>query len=66
MAEADHAHPAPLPRRDEEHWRIVVEDEPSEATLASMEIEPPDSLYGLYEGTPLPERQWAERQPPAR
>jgi predicted Zn-dependent protease with MMP-like domain len=21
-----------------------------------MEIEPPDSLYGLYQGTPLPER----------
>ena len=28
--------------------------------LATMEIEPPDSLYGLYEGTPLPERQWAD------
>jgi predicted Zn-dependent protease with MMP-like domain len=25
-----------------------------------MEIEAPDSLYGLYEGTPLPERQWAD------
>ena len=24
-----------------------------------MEIEPPDSLYGLYQGTPLPERAWA-------
>ena len=24
-----------------------------------MEIEPPDSLYGLYEGTPLTERAWA-------
>ena len=24
-----------------------------------MEIEPPDSLYGLYQGTPLPERTWA-------
>ena len=23
-----------------------------------MEIEPPDSLYGLYQGTPLPERTW--------
>ena len=24
-----------------------------------MEIEPPDSLYGLYQGTPLTERAWA-------
>ena len=23
-----------------------------------MEIEPPDSLYGLYEGTPITEREW--------
>ena len=23
-----------------------------------MEIEPPDSLFGLYQGTPLPERSW--------
>jgi predicted Zn-dependent protease with MMP-like domain len=23
-----------------------------------MEIEPPDSLYGLYQGTPLSERTW--------
>ena len=37
---------------------IVVEDEPSAALLEEMEIEPPDSLYGLYQGTPLPERTW--------
>jgi predicted Zn-dependent protease with MMP-like domain len=24
-----------------------------------MEIEPPDSLYGLYQGVPLPERAWS-------
>lgn len=24
-----------------------------------MEIEPPDSLFGLYQGTPLPERTWS-------
>ena len=23
-----------------------------------MEIEPPDTLFGLYQGTPLTERQW--------
>ena len=38
---------------------IVVEDEPSDEQLASVEVEPPDTLLGLYEGTPLTERQWA-------
>lgn len=38
---------------------IVVEDEPSPELLAEMEIEPPDSLYGLYQGTPLTERGWS-------
>jgi predicted Zn-dependent protease with MMP-like domain len=38
---------------------IVVEDAPSAAQLADVEVEPPDTLLGLYEGTPLPERQWA-------
>ena len=37
---------------------VVVEDEPSLELLREMEIEPPDSLYGLYQGTPLPERTW--------
>jgi predicted Zn-dependent protease with MMP-like domain len=37
---------------------IVVEDEPSRALLREMEIEPPDTLLGLYQGTPLTERRW--------
>jgi predicted Zn-dependent protease with MMP-like domain len=37
---------------------ILVEDEPSRELLKEMEIEPPDTLLGLYQGTPLPERQW--------
>jgi predicted Zn-dependent protease with MMP-like domain len=37
---------------------IVLEDEPSPELLADMEIEPPNSLYGLYQGTPLTERGW--------
>ena len=37
---------------------IVVEDEPSPELLADMEIEPPDTLLGLYQGTPLTERAW--------
>jgi predicted Zn-dependent protease with MMP-like domain len=37
---------------------IVVEDEPDEELLEEMEIEPPDTLLGLYQGTPLTERSW--------
>ena len=35
---------------------VIVEDEPSPQILEEMEIEPPDTLYGLYRGIPLPER----------
>lgn len=38
---------------------IVVEDEPTSVQLAEVDIEPPDTLLGLYEGTPLTERAWA-------
>lgn len=37
---------------------IVVEDEPDPALLDEMGIEPPDTLFGLYSGTPLTERTW--------
>jgi predicted Zn-dependent protease with MMP-like domain len=37
---------------------VIVEDEPPPQILEEMEIEPPDSLFGLYQGTPLPERSW--------
>jgi predicted Zn-dependent protease with MMP-like domain len=37
---------------------IVVEDEPERELLREMEIEPPDTLFGLYQGTPLTERRW--------
>ena len=46
-------------RREMKNLALVVEDEPTPALLAEMEIEPPDSLFGLYQGTPLPERTWA-------
>ena len=46
-------------RREMKNLALVVEDEPSDELLDEMEIEPPDSLYGLYQGTPLPERSWA-------
>ncbi len=45
-------------RRAVKNLAIVVENEPSGATLSEMEIEPPDSLFGLYQGTPLTERTW--------
>jgi predicted Zn-dependent protease with MMP-like domain len=45
-------------RREMNNLAIVVEDEPGLDLLDEMEIEPPDSLYGLYQGTPLPERTW--------
>jgi predicted Zn-dependent protease with MMP-like domain len=37
---------------------IVIEDEPSATLLDEMEVEAPDTLFGLYQGTALPERQW--------
>ena len=46
-------------RREMQNLALVVEDEPSSELLDEMGIEPPDSLYGLYQGTPLPERSWA-------
>ena len=51
-----------LPRRFRDamvNMAIVVDDEPTDDQLKQVDIEPPDSLYGLYEGIPLPERQWA-------
>jgi predicted Zn-dependent protease with MMP-like domain len=37
---------------------VVVEDEPPPHVLEDMEIGPDDTLFGLYHGTPLPERGW--------
>jgi len=45
-------------RQQLQNIAIVVEDEPAPALLAEMEIEPPDTLFGLYQGTPLTERRW--------
>jgi len=38
---------------------IVVEQEPEAELLDEMGIVPPDTLLGLYQGTPLTERGWA-------
>jgi predicted Zn-dependent protease with MMP-like domain len=42
-----------------ENIAIVIEQEPTAEQLAEVDLEPPDSLLGLYQGTPLTERQWA-------
>ena len=43
-------------RREMKNLALVVEDEPSDALLADLDIEPPDTLFGLYQGTPITER----------
>jgi predicted Zn-dependent protease with MMP-like domain len=53
---------ARLPRRFRQRLQniaVVVEDWADEATLDEMDIEPPDTLYGLYRGTELPHRDTA-------
>jgi predicted Zn-dependent protease with MMP-like domain len=48
-----------IPRRfraEMKNLALIVEDEPGADLLQEMGIEPPDTLYGLYQGTPLPER----------
>jgi predicted Zn-dependent protease with MMP-like domain len=37
---------------------VVVEEEPPSHVLDDMDIGPDDTLFGLYQGTPLPERGW--------
>lgn len=41
-----------------ENVAVVVEDRPSSELLAELGLAPPETLYGLYQGTPLPERGW--------
>ena len=38
---------------------VLVEDRPSRELLDQMEVPPGDTLFGLYEGTPLTERGFA-------
>ena len=48
-----------IPRRFKRAMRniaILVEEEPSDDILREMEIDPPDTLFGLYQGIPLTER----------
>jgi predicted Zn-dependent protease with MMP-like domain len=51
-----------IPRRFARHVRnlaVVIEDEPSDELLEELELDPSsDTLLGLYQGTPLPDRGW--------
>jgi len=50
---------AELPREFRNRLRnvaVIVEDNPAEEMLEEMEIDEGDTLFGLYEGTPLTER----------
>jgi predicted Zn-dependent protease with MMP-like domain len=47
-------------RSQMQNLALVIEDEPSAELLTEMGIEAPDTLYGLYQGTPLPERDWSQ------
>jgi predicted Zn-dependent protease with MMP-like domain len=56
VAEAMDAIPGHLRRRIE-NAVVVVEDEPDRETLLDVGLDPDeDSLYGLYQGTPISER----------
>lgn len=45
-------------RKEMKNVAVVVEDEPSSDLLEEMGVEPGDTLFGLYQGTPLTERSW--------
>ena len=48
-----------IPRRFRDAMKnvaVIVEDEPPPAVREDLELGPDDDLFGLYEGTPLPER----------
>jgi predicted Zn-dependent protease with MMP-like domain len=45
-------------RREIQNVAVVVEQEPSPDVLEDVEVEPGETLFGLYQGTPLPDRGW--------
>lgn len=56
VAEAIDAIPAEFARYLD-NVTVLIEDEPTPALLAEMGLDPRrDTLYGLFQGTPLPER----------
>ena len=57
VEEALHEIPARF-RREMRNVAVVVEHEPSPDVLEDIEAEEDETLFGLYQGTPLPERGW--------
>ena len=58
-----------IPRRFRDAMKnvaVVVEDEPSQELLDDLEMEPDDTLFGLYHGTPLTQRDSQLRKHAAR
>jgi predicted Zn-dependent protease with MMP-like domain len=49
-----------------ENVEIVLEDWPSEELLESLDLPEDEGLYGLYTGTPLPERSFDHADFPDR
>ena len=48
-----------IPRRFRDAMKnvaVVVEDEPSQELLDDLDMDPGDTLFGLYHGTPLTQR----------
>jgi predicted Zn-dependent protease with MMP-like domain len=45
--------------REVQNVAIVIEETPGPEVLDEMDMEPGDTILGLYQGVPLPERQWA-------
>ena len=51
-----------IPRDFRERFQnleVVVEEWPTGELLAGMGLEPGETLFGLYQGTPLTERGWS-------
>jgi predicted Zn-dependent protease with MMP-like domain len=44
-----------------ENVAIIVEDYPSQDLIEQMELDPEETLFGLYEGVPLTERGFFEQ-----
>jgi predicted Zn-dependent protease with MMP-like domain len=45
-------------RRHMKNVAVVIEDEPSAELLDELGVEPSNTLFGLYQGTPLTSRTW--------
>ncbi|MGH7428420.1 MAG: metallopeptidase family protein [Candidatus Methylomirabilaceae bacterium] len=55
VAEALRGIPPEL-RKALDNIEVVVDDWPTAEQLAEVDLEPDDLLFGLYQGTPLPQR----------